>query len=102
MFDFVVQLSAKLMTNLLKYQADRQLQRSVRKHTMGHDCSTSALQVFGWGQKRSWTSSACSVDTTAGVVVFRSNQPQGARYNTPSDPRLHHPCRPKLTNMQSH
>ena len=46
--------------------------------------------IVRWGQKRSRTSSACSVGTSAGIVVFRITRSQGARHNTSSGTPLHH------------
>ena len=61
--------------------------------------STCENGIGGWGpQKRSQTSSARSVGTTAGVVAFRSTHSLGARLNTTSDYPLHHSHRSKLTN----
>ena len=49
-----------------------------------HTRSKSAYEnnIVRWGQKRSRTSSACSVGTSAGIVVFRITRSQGARHNT--------------------
>ena len=60
--------------------------------------STSENDPGGWGQKRGWTSSACSVGTTASVVVFWSTHSLGARLDTTSDTPLHHSRCSKLTN----
>ena len=60
--------------------------------------SASENDPGGWGQKRGRTSSARSVDTTAGVVPFLSTRSLGARLNTTSDYPLHHSHRSKLTN----
>ena len=51
------------------------------------------------GQKRGWTSSACSVGTTASVVVFWSTHSLGARLNTTSDTPLHHSRCSKLAHQ---
>ena len=59
--------------------------------------SASENDTGGWGQKRGWTSSACSDGTTAGVVSFRSTRSLGARLNATSDYPLHHSRCSKLT-----
>ena len=60
-------------------------------------CTTSARKAHmrmtlydGVSQKRSRTSSACFVGTSAGIVVFRITRSQGARDNTTSGTPLHH------------
>ena len=66
---------------------------------LGDIRSKSAYENDNGGQKRNSSDPpACSVDTAAGVVVFRSTRSQGARLNTASDTRLQHSRRPKLTN----
>ena len=58
--------------------------------------STSENDTGGWGQKRGRTSSARSVDTTAGVVPFRSTRSKDARCNITSVTPLQHLRRLKL------
>ena len=50
-------------------------------------CENGTVQ---WDQKRSQTSSACFVGTSAGIVVLRITRSQGARHSTTSSTPLHH------------